>query len=446
MMKNSTGKGELVRDQILIVLISGGCAVTVNLCGLLALRLQAGRAVAPKLFTVIMATVLAMATGALGTAQAMFLTQHDCGVVLVVCVAVAVCSVSLGIPLARSLTSDSRALGDALRALDATAPTIATTTTTTTTTTMAGARTGSGLATAELEELRRVLADTSARLTESRDRERALARSRRELVAWVSHDLRTPLAELLAMAEASEDGIATNPRRYHTQMRTSVDQLAAMVDDLAEMSSAHAGALRLSLTSVPLADLVGRAMLAASPLAQTCGVTLSSAVLTPIAVRVDSRELSRALDGLLTTAIRRTPRQGSVRIEAAERDGRAILTVTHTRLGTPDDDTARALATPRIGTSAQATQPPIDSKRGLTFVRGIVEAHSGDITVHDTTDSSCIEVRLPIPASADHYPHATVDQCDQFGQPTRPIRPIQPGQLGQPSRPAVTLLRKRRTP
>ena len=95
--------------------------------------------------------------------------------------------------------------------------------------------------TAELAELGRELAATSAKLAESRERERALEASRRELVAWISHDLRTPLAGLRAMAEALEDGVAADPGRYHRQIRTEVDRLNGMVGDLFELSRIHAG-------------------------------------------------------------------------------------------------------------------------------------------------------------------------------------------------------------
>ena len=88
-----------------------------------------------------------------------------------------------------------------------------------------GYRSPAGPMAAELAALSRELAVTSAKLAESRERERALEQSRRELVAWVSHDLRTPLAGLHAMAEALEDGIAADPDRYHRQIRAEVDRL-----------------------------------------------------------------------------------------------------------------------------------------------------------------------------------------------------------------------------
>ena len=81
---------------------------------------------------------------------------------------------------------------------------------------------------------------------ESREREARLEESRRELVSWVSHDLRTPLAGLRAMTEALEDGLAADPARYHRQIRAEVDRMVRMVDDLFELSRIHAGVLRLA--------------------------------------------------------------------------------------------------------------------------------------------------------------------------------------------------------
>ena len=395
-----------MHDDILIVLIGGGCAVAVSLLGLLALRLQSGGSVRLKLFTVSTATVLAMAAGVLGTAQAMFLSQHDFGVVLLVCVAVGVCAIGMAIPLAHSVTVDSRALREALRALgeDVHEPLAASAVASGSgggrhsRGAIPGSRQSAGLATAELEDLSRELALTSARLAESRDRERALERSRRELVAWVSHDLRTPLAGLRAMAEALEDGVAAEPMRYHMQMRVAVDRLAGMVDDLFEMSRIHAGALRLSLARVSLADLVDEAVVGADPLARSLGVELSAEVLTSLAVRVDPRELSRALTNLVVNAIRHTPNDGLVRVEAAEKDGQAVLAVTDSCGGLAEQDLDRVFDVAWRGTAARTPEPLAGAGLGLTIVRGIVEAHSGQVAVHNVNGGCRFEVRLPVPA------------------------------------------------
>jgi len=392
-----------VSDFVLIILIGGGSAIGVGVLGLIVLRFLRGRSMRLKLFVVTMFTVLSMGAGVVGAAQAMFLDRHDFGVVFVVCVASGLVALAMAIPLARSVTADSRALRNAMRALGDEDLEYE----------LASSLRGAGrhaapgsvlersgpapLATAELDGLSRELATTAARLAESRERERALERSRRELVAWVSHDLRTPLAGLRAMAEALEDGVATDPLRYHTQIRTSVDRLSGMVDDLFEMSRIHAGALRLTLQRVPLTDLVDEAVIGADPLARACGVALQADVRTPLAVRVDARELSRALTNLVANAIRHTPSDGAVRVEAVERDGHAVLAVTDACGGIPDEDINRVFEVAWRGTAARTPEPLAGAGLGLAIVRGIVEAHSGEVDVRNVVGGCRFEVRLPVP-------------------------------------------------
>ena len=89
---------------------------------------------------------------------------------------------------------------------------------------------------------------TSSRLAEAQEQAAAIERSRRELVAWVSHDLRTPLAGIRAMVEALEDGVVTDDptvSRYHATMRLEADRLAGLVDDLFELSQIQSGTLSL---------------------------------------------------------------------------------------------------------------------------------------------------------------------------------------------------------
>lgn len=401
-------------DLLLIILTGGGSAIGVGVLGLAVLRLLRGRSMRLKLFAVAVFTVLAMVAGVLAVAQAMFLSQHDFGVTLVVCIATGLVAMAMAIPLARGVTADSRALRDAMRMLGDTEPEYVNFHRADRTAATAALREGNGygapssvldqaapipatLATAELDDLRRELTMTATRLAESRDRERALERSRRELVAWVSHDLRTPLAGLRAMAEALEDGVATDPVRYHTQMRASVDRLAAMVDDLFEMSRIHAGALRLTLDRVSLADLVDEAVVGADPLAQACGVALEADVRTPLAVRVDARELSRALTNLVANAIRHTPSDGAVRVEATERDGHAVLAVVDACGGIPAEDLDRVFEVAWRGTAARTPEPLAGAGLGLAIVRGIVEAHSGEVDVHNVVGGCRFEVRLPVP-------------------------------------------------
>src|SRR5207249_5061553 len=114
-------------------------------------------------------------------------------------------------------------------------------------------------ATAELASLAEELESMSRRLDEARQREQALDASRRELVAWVSHDLRTPLAGIRAMVEALEDRVVSDPptiSAYYANLRVETDRLAALVDDLFELSVIQAGALDLQFEPSSLSEIV----------------------------------------------------------------------------------------------------------------------------------------------------------------------------------------------
>jgi signal transduction histidine kinase len=112
---------------------------------------------------------------------------------------------------------------------------------------------------------------------EARARERAAEASRRELIAWVSHDLRTPLSGIRAMAEALADGVVSEPAETHlysVRIGAEAQRLSGMVDDLFELSRITAGALRLTMSAVPLRGVVSEAVAAEVPVARRKGVGL----------------------------------------------------------------------------------------------------------------------------------------------------------------------------
>jgi signal transduction histidine kinase len=252
---------------------------------------------------------------------------------------------------------------------------------------------------AELSELSDGLAAAHERLTAARTRERALEASRRELVAWVSHDLRTPLAGLRAMAEALEDQVVVDPRtvnQYHTQIRTEVDRLSTMIDDLFELSRIHAGALRLSRRMVGLEDVVAEVVASAEPLARAKGVRLTGAAVRGMPIYADSAELGRALRNLVTNAIRHTPSDGVVDVLAEVQSGMASVCVSDACGGIPPDDLPRVFDVAFRGESARTPGPEGGGGLGLSIARGIVEAHSGQIAVRNAGPGCQFLVRLPL--------------------------------------------------
>jgi signal transduction histidine kinase len=366
-----------VRDAFLIALFAFLGAAAAGVLGAGALWLLRRRSLTASVSVVAAVAVTAMLAGTLAVAQAMFLSRHDLSVVTTVVAMAAVVSLLTALLLGRWVVARSRELALAARDFgdggDYSAP--------------------ARPATAELADVSRELAATSAKLAESRDRERALESSRRELVAWISHDLRTPLAGLRAMSEALEDGVAAEPDRYLRQIRTEVERLNDMVGDLFELSRIHAGALALTRSRMSLYDLIGDALAGADPLAREHGVRLVGDRIEPVPVEVDGKEMSRVLGNLLVNAIRRTPTDGTVAVAAERTAEGVVLSVTDGCGGIPEDDLPRVFDTGWRGTHART--PPAGAGLGLAIVRGIVEAHQGRAAVRNVSGGCRFEVTLP---------------------------------------------------
>ncbi|TPG18429.1 HAMP domain-containing sensor histidine kinase [Pedococcus bigeumensis] len=365
-------------DQVTVTLIAAGWSLAVGVVGALvgwrirraSIRWSAG--------LIALVAVGGVVAGVVGTARAMFLSPHDLGVVALVCAVSGVVSAGFALLLARTLTRSARRLrlmAATVGAGDHVRP----------------PRNDSAEIRAVAEELTR----SSERLRTSQARERQLEQSRRELVAWVSHDLRTPLAGLRAMAEALDDGMATDPQRYHRQMLKETDRMAAMVDDLFELSRIHAGALNLTLQPMALRDVVSETIAGATPVARSHGVEVGGRVLPDVEVTADAAALSRVVGNLVMNAIRHTPADGVVLVEGRTTGDAVELTVTDGCGGINPDDLASVFEVGWRGTPARTPGPDTGAGLGLAIVRGLVEAHQGTVAVTNHGNGCRFVVRLP---------------------------------------------------
>jgi signal transduction histidine kinase len=251
----------------------------------------------------------------------------------------------------------------------------------------------------ELAGLSLGIAEAHDRLSRARAREQALEASRRELVAWVSHDLRTPLAGLRAMAEALEDQVVVDPRevsRYHSQIRIETERLAAMIDDLFELSKIHAGTLRLTRRVVGLEDIVAEVVASAEPVARAKRVRLTGSAVRGMPVLIDSAEFGRAVRNLMINAIRHTAPDGTIEVLGEIQSGMACVSVSDECGGIPLEDLPRVFDVAFRGESARTPDPSGGAGLGLSIARGIVEAHSGEISVHNTGPGCQFLIRLPL--------------------------------------------------
>ena len=370
----------MTRDDLLVVLIAVGCSGAVGLLGVVALRSSRRRSLRVSLVLLSVTTTLAVVAAVVGTAQAMLLSSHDFRVVLVATAVAGSVALAVSLLLGREIVRGSRALRQATRSLGDDG----------------GFVSPVDPPTSELAALSAELEATSARLAESRRREQALDRSRRELVSWVSHDLRTPLAGLRAMAEALEDGVAEDPARYHHQILVEVDRLAALVDDLFELSRLQAGATRLTLDRVSLGEVVTEALAAVEPLAHERGVRLTAQASPDLEVRASSPELSRVVSNLVVNAIRHTSSDGTVLVSASRDGDAAVLEVGDQCGGIPEADLERVFQVAWRGTPARTPGPHSGAGLGLAIVQGIVEAHSGSVGVVNIPGGCRFRVRLPL--------------------------------------------------
>ncbi len=358
-------------------------AVAVSLVGLLALRLLAARSVGAILAVVSAVTIAATLAGVVVIAREMFISQSDLSVVMTVVVIAGIAGFAVSLLVGRRVSAASRLLLDAVQEVGRT-----------------GAyRPPAAVLPAELAGLSDALATAHSRLAEARDRERALEASRRELVAWVSHDLRTPLAGLRAMAEALEDGVvADQPTvdRYHTQIRKETARLTVMIDDLFELSRIHAGALRLSPRPVGLGELIGDALTSAEPLARAKRVQLRGSWAGGPPVLADTTEIGRALRNLVVNAIRHTPSEGAVVVFGHEEGGMGSVSVSDCCGGIPAGQLPRVFNVGFRGEEARTPGPTEGAGLGLSIARGIIEAHSGQIAVRNVGIGCEFLIRLPL--------------------------------------------------
>jgi signal transduction histidine kinase len=259
-----------------------------------------------------------------------------------------------------------------------------------------GARVGRLGAGPELDALARALDDMAERVQAALAAERAADRTRRDLITAVSHDLRTPLSGLRAMAEAIEDGIVDDPvtvRRYMAEVRAQVETLSTMVDDLFELVQLEQGALLAEPSQTRLEDVVGAAVEACRAQAAAKGLVVEHH-LNGAGTAACSPRLIRVLHNLLQNAIRHTPSDGTVRIEARRRPDALEVVVADTGEGIPADIVQRVFDP--FWRADPARSGP-GSGLGLALAKRIVEALGGDIRVESAPAAgSRFAVVLPI--------------------------------------------------
>ena len=223
--------------------------------------------------------------------------------------------------------------------------------------------------------------------------------ARRELVAWASHDLRTPLANMQAMLEALEDGLV-EPETTLPVLGEQVSVLSALVDDLFELARIDAGVLTLELREAELETLIDSCVRGVEADARRRGIGLATSVPPGAQARCAPEKVERVLFNLLTNALHHTPSDGSVAVRVEQLEREVQVSVEDTGGGLTDD--ARVRMFERFW-RADPSRSARGSGLGLAIARGIVEAHGGTIWAENRPEGGArVSFTLPAARGAVH--------------------------------------------
>jgi signal transduction histidine kinase len=395
----AVASGRRFADATALVVLAVVGAAAVALAGSVVGRRMRTRSLAVQVAVIVLIELAATLIGVVAATRAMVLSTEDLWLMGVVVMAAGTASVVAALVLADRLGRASADLATlatdlALAGDGAVSP-------------------PEGLP-AELADVAEQLTGTWARLHAVHEREQVVDASRRELVAWVSHDLRLPLLGIRSLVEALEDGMVTDPAtvaRYHQSIGRDAERLSQLVDDLHDLNRVHAGSLQPAPERVEVTGLVADGLAAVSMAAEARGVVVVGDLDDDDHHIVGSApDLALVVANLLDTAIRHTIRGGEVTVVAEADPGAGggpdavVVTVCNSAglLPVADDDRVFDLAFgqgdgPTTGADAGPVDPgPGAVGPGLAVARKLVEAHGGDLAVSNDADGCRFRLRLPI--------------------------------------------------
>jgi signal transduction histidine kinase len=258
----------------------------------------------------------------------------------------------------------------------------------------ASALAGGDLTARAPEQPPRELATLAADFNAMAERLGELFDARRNLVAWASHDLRTPLASMQAMLEALEDGLA-EPEQYLPALREQVRALGLLVDDLFELARIDSGVLVLELREAELGELVEGCLLGLEPEARSRRVRLAAEIDGGASVRCAPEKIERVLYNLLANALRHTPSDGSIAVRVEPGAEEVRVSVEDSGDGLEPEAAAHMFERFWRGDPARRGG---GAGLGLAIARGLVEAHGGRIWA-ENRDGGGARVSFTLPAA-----------------------------------------------
>jgi len=223
---------------------------------------------------------------------------------------------------------------------------------------------------------------------------------RRDLIAWTSHDLRTPLTSIRAMIEALNDDLVTDEatrKRYYRTMRTDIVALNDLIDDLFELAQLNAGGLDLEKSAHSLSDLISDTIESFTLLAENYGIRLEGNVDEGVdPVWMNAPKIGRVLTNLISNALHYTPTGGTVVVSVLKRGQAVEVTVKDNGPGFTEVDIHRVFEKFYRGEQARSRKTG-GAGLGLAIAHAIVEAHDGMMWAENApTEGAIVGFRIPV--------------------------------------------------
>lgn len=240
----------------------------------------------------------------------------------------------------------------------------------------------------EVAQLGHTFNQMTIQLAAMRDKEQQLDAARRDWIAWMSHDLRTPLTSIRARAEALADGVVAQPQDvalYLNAIRNDTNALNHLIDDLGELAKIDAGGLTLDVMPFPIGDLISDCIESMQAIADEKGVMLSGFASNDAGTaNISPQHMQRVLANLIGNAVAHTPAGGKVDVRAMRNDQQVRIEVRDTGEGIAPQDLPHVFE--RFYRGEPSRRRSTDGKRagmglGLVIARELVQAHGGQIGI-----------------------------------------------------------------
>ncbi len=298
--------------------------------------------------------------------QQMFVSQHDLILSGVLLLFAAIIAITFGIFVSSTVTDDLRQISDTAELL-------------------AGGDLAARVPISGRDEVAQVglaFNEMAEQLQQVQTQREELDRLRRDLIAWASHDLRTPLTSIRVRVEALNDGVvedAESRQRFYRGILSDVMAMDTLIDDLLELAQLDSGGLNLEMTLLSLGDLLSDSLDRFQPLVEQRDVHMAATIGQNVdPVRVNATKIGRVLDNLLSNALRYTPSGGQIRVAATRSAEGVVVTVDDSGPGFDEEDIPRLFEQFYRGEKARSRATG-GAGLGLAIARGIVEAHNGRI-------------------------------------------------------------------